>query len=136
MSRARRFGEFRKAVAQLARVPSSVSTAFARDVRGFVRHQQRAQVDPYEKPFAPLTAGSIRRGRRPPMLLAVFRRVGVQPLPKAGVRIAFGHEATGFHQTGTKWMARRALFPYAGIPRKWSAKLQQRLTEAVRERLK
>lgn len=135
VSQAKNFGHLAQLIAGLARVPSRVSRDVAQDIRRRITRQFTTETDPYGNAWAPYTAGSIRRGRRPPLLTdtARMRRgIRVRPSSGAGVEITVPAPYAGFHQTGTSTMARRAILPYGTLPRAWSAAIQRRLTAAVR----
>lgn len=134
MSRARNFGQFARVLHELARVPSRVAVLAAPRLRRLVTEQFTKQQDPYGAAWAPLTAGSIQRGRRPPVLTdtsAMRRGIRVRPMAGAGLSITIPAPYAGFHQTGTSLMVSRPIFPRAGMPRKWRKALELSFREAL-----
>jgi hypothetical protein len=114
-------------------------------VTKLVQDQFDKGVDPYGRPWAPLAASTLAKGRRPPPLTETRRlregtRAYVMRAHYAGLRVVVGAPYGYFHQVGfrvgrTKVKPRRIL-PQFGLPRAWSDALRaasrQAASEAVR----
>lgn len=135
MATPRRFGRFRQAVAELARVPAALAKPVAAAIQRDMRAKLRAGQDPYGTAYAPLTAGSLRRGRKPPPLRRYAPLARAMPSQGAGVSIVIDHPQAGFHQTGTSQMAKRIVIPDRGIPAAWRAAIERAYKAELRRRL-
>jgi len=131
----RRFGEFARALRALARVPSDVARAAAVEIERVWRATQRAGLTPYGGAYAPLTAGSLERGRRPPPLRKYARTASVRAMAGAGIALRQSHPQAGFHQTGTRPMARRIVVPDRGLPRSWQRTIAAQFRRTIKRRL-
>lgn len=138
MTRARNFGQLAQAVRKLASVPAAVSREAAPAIKALIAEQFSSESDPYGNAWAPYSPGSIKRGRKPPLLdeTGALKDAQVEPLPGAGISVTFGPEYAGFHQTGWKWAPARRLFPNGPLPATWRAALQSIHERVIRERLK
>lgn len=135
MSRPTTFGQFARALRELAKVPAQVSRLGAQDITKLMRKNVGAGLDPYARAYAPLTAGSIARGRRPPPLRKFRRTLSAKPMSGGGIAMHADHPQAGFHQTGTSRMAKRIVLPDGALPAAWREALKKRLTQAVKARL-
>lgn len=130
-----RFGQFARALRELSRVPARVASASAEDIGKLMRRGFRAGVDPYLRAYAPLTVGSLRRGRTPPPLRTYARHVRAEALRGAGISVRVEHPQVGFHQTGTLHMAQRIVLPDGPVPAGWSAAIRKHIEREVRRGL-
>lgn len=130
-----RFGEFRRALASLAKVPAVISQPVADGIQKIVKRNFRQGVDPYGNAYEPLTPGSIARGRRNPPLRKFANVASVRPLGPAGVAVTVAHPQAGFHQTGTTHMAKRIVFPDRDVPAEWKAIIEREFKKAIRLRM-
>lgn len=136
MSRAKNFGQLAGMMRELSKVPSKVSRKVAPKIRRLVTEQFNAQTSPYGAPWAPYAASSIKRGRRPPLLVETGRlRRGIRVTPSqgAGITITVSAEYAGYHQTGTADMPARPIVPTNVLPAKWRAAIKRALTDAIKE---
>ncbi len=130
-----RFGQFARALRELAKVPAQVARDASADITKIMRKNFASGLDPYGRAFAPLTESSIKRGRRPPPLRKFRRAAKATPLSGSGISIQIDHPQAGFHNTGTSRMAKRMVMPDGALPAAWREAIQKRLTRAIRERL-
>lgn len=135
MSTPTKFGQFARALRELAKVPARVAREAAGDITKLMRKNFAAGRDPYGRAYAPLTAGSLQRGRRPPPLRKFRSRAVATPMAGSGISIRINHPQAGFHQTGTSRMAQRIVMPDGPVPAPWRAAIAKRLHDAVKERL-
>lgn len=135
MARPTKFGQFARALRELAKVPAKVARDAAADITKIMRRNFAAGLDPYGRPYAALTEGSIKRGRRPPPLRKFRRAAKAMPLSGSGISIQIDHPQAGFHQTSTSRMAKRIVMPDGAVPATWREAIQKRLTQSIRERL-
>lgn len=130
----RKMGDLLRIVEMLSDVPARTAAVAAPRLDALVRQQFANGTDPYGRPWAPLKASTIARGRRPPPLtasgrLAAGTGVKVRPGKRAGLAIRIGAPYGTFHQTGTRYMVARRIAPQFGLPKEW----RRVLTEASRE---
>ncbi len=135
MAKPRNFGQFARALRELAKVPAQVASEAAGDITKIMKRNVGAGLDPYGRAYSPLRPASIDRGRRAPPLRKYRRTLHADPMGSAGISLHADHPQAGFHQTGTSRMAKRIVLPDGPIPATWRAALQKRLHEAVRARL-
>lgn len=129
------FGEFARALNELARVPAEISTPVARGIQADLRRKISSGANPYGKAYAPLRPASIDRGRRPPPLHKLAKTVEATAMGGAGVSVSVTHPQAGFHQTGTGRMAKRLVMPDRAVPKDWTAIIQREFTKSVRKRV-
>lgn len=134
---AKKSGEFRRALASLAKVPAQVAREAAGDIDNLLDRQFATGTDPYGKAWAPLRPASLARGRKPPPLSRGRVRASARayPLGGSGIGIEVSDGTAGFHNTGTSRMAKRRLLPDRALPAKWQAAIDKRFRAAVRQRL-
>lgn len=136
MGTPRKFGEFARAVRSLAQVPSVVAGKVAPKITRLMRSEMRSGRSPYGTPYAPLTPGSLDRGRVPPPLRRMAGSLSARPQRGSGIALLVGHPQAGFHQTGTSRMAKRLVLPDRAVPRSWQAAIDQAFKAAVSARMK
>jgi len=135
MGTPRKFGEFARALRELARVPAQISKPVAAAITKQMRRDFAAGVDPYQRTYTPLTASSLKRGRRPPPLRKYRSYSTARPLPGGGIAMVNVHPQAGFHQTGTSRMAKRIVLPDGVVPAAWSAIIRKEFKAAVKRRV-
>lgn len=128
--------DFAAKVRKWARVPSRVATPFSKYVEEDLRRTFTAQTTPEGDPWDPYTAGSIRRGRRPPLLQesgALLASLRAEALQGAGVRARFADDKANLFQLGTKHMVARRILPRGRklLPR-WRTTLVRLIREEYR----
>lgn len=100
MTNARRFSA---ALREMARVPSRVSAAIAKDISKEIQKNFSAGVDPYGRAWRALAKSTIKAGRSPPPLTdtgAGRRSVLVRSTSGAGIEIVVGVLYMLYHQFG------------------------------------
>ncbi len=100
MTNARRFSA---ALREMARVPSRVSAAIARDISKEIQKNFDAGVDPYGRKWRALAQSTIDNGRQAPPLTdtgAGRRSVVVRATSGAGIEIVVGLVRMIYHQFG------------------------------------
>lgn len=100
MTNARRFSA---ALREMARVPSRVSTAIAKDISREIQKNFSAGVDPYGRAWRQLAKSTIKAGRHPPPLTDTGegrRSVVVKAAQGAGINIVVGVLYMLYHQFG------------------------------------
>lgn len=133
MGTPRKFGQFARALRELAKVPAVVSREVAVGIRRQVKRDFAAGVDAYGRAYAPLAPASLARGRTPPPLRKYARHVAVAPLGSSGVALTVSHPQAGFHQTGTRHMPKRVVFPDGPMPAAWNDIVAKALAKHVRK---
>lgn len=131
--------QFSQALSKLTEVPSKIAPAVARKLNRELRRQFDEGVDPYGKPWAPLRASTLAKGRHPPPLTDTHAgRDSVRAIPTArgGVQFVVGVAYMGIHQAGDlpRMVARRFL-PVNGLPKAWREIWELELMRATRKRL-
>lgn len=134
---ARRFGEYARALAALAKVPATTAREAAGDIDKLLDKQFATGTDPYSKRWAPLRPASLLRGRKPPPLSRGRVRASARayPLSGAGIGLEVSDGTAGFHNTGTSRMAKRRLLPDRALPVKWKDAIEKRYKAALRRQL-
>ncbi len=114
--------QFVRALRDLAKVPSRVSSAYAEELRQQLDQQFATGQDPYGRAWAPLKPATLRQGRHPPPLTDsghMSRNITALPMSGAGVRLVSTVDYSVYHQEGTTHMAARPFFPTNVLPSKW-----------------
>ncbi len=111
-------------LSRLSDVPRQTAQEVAPALNRLVQAGFDAGTDPYGQAWKPLRAATLRKGRRPPPLSASRDMRGaftIRPSTggRAGLRLVVGAPYARFHQTGTRYMARRELAPSKGLPASW-----------------
>jgi hypothetical protein len=124
----RKMGDLIRIVEMLSDVPARTAAIAAPKLDRLVQQQFANGADPYGRPWAPLKAATIARGRRPPPLTDTRKLrdgtgVKVRPGKRAGLVMRIGASYGAFHQTGTRYMTARRIMPQHGLPREWRAVL-------------
>lgn len=135
MGTPRNFGQFAQALRALAKVPSATAAPVAAALTRVMRKNFRSGVDAYGRAYAPLTAGSLARGRRAPALRKYAKFASVKPLPSVGVAFVVEHPQAGFHQTGTQFMAKRIVVPDGALPAEWRRIVEREFKRLVKARM-
>jgi hypothetical protein len=114
-----------RSLRELARVPARAAAAASVALEAVVRDQESREVDPYEKPWAPLLPQTVQRKRGDTRILrrsdVMLDSLAVHPLRGSGLAITFDRAYSAFHQIGTRFMAARRLLPVADLPPSWRA---------------
>jgi len=124
----------RRALGQLAKVPAQASKDAAAGINRLLQAEYDKGADPYNRPWAPLKASTLARGRRPPPLTNKRNmRDGTKAvvLPGAGIGLVAPSPAN-FHQSGTKNMAKRPILPEKGLPVAWKAEIDKAVTANIK----
>ncbi len=129
------FGEYARALNELAKVPAEISTPVAKSIQADMRRKFRLGQDPYGKAYAPLRPASLDRGRTPPPLRKYARFAEATPLAGAGVSVSVSHPQAGFHQTGTANMAKRIVVPDRAVPKAWTEMIATEFRKSLRRRV-
>lgn len=132
-----RIGRLQRQVEALALLPQRVAQASAPRLDRLVKQQFARGVDPYGRPWRPVTQATIKRRKKsargaPPLTNTRKLRAGTGvKAARFGARLVLGAPWGYFHQTGTKHMPARRIFPQFGMPAAWRAVIRD---EARRER--
>ncbi len=109
-----RLGQLAATMRRLGDVPSRAAPAVATELARLIDQQFSAGTDPYGKAWAALLPQTVQRKGGDKRILIrtgdMRSAVSVRPAAGGGVVITIGPYA-GFHQEGTKHMARRMLLP-------------------------
>ena len=140
-----KLGQLARTIQRLSEVPARAAKRAATVITKMLRQSYDAQATPYGRAWAGYTDGSIKRGRRPPMLIETrASRRGLMAIPTAGagIRIVFPTESKGrggspgylrYHAFGTKHMVAREFLPMHGFPAKWREALDAITKEEFRK---
>lgn len=128
-------GALRGNLRRLADVPSRLARRGAHRINVLIQLNTSSGLDAYGKPFAPLAVSTLRRGRRPPPMVATgasLDQTRAFPMSGAGIAITLGG-AYPHHvkRHGTR-PARSVVPERAGLPATWNAALKQEEFSAIR----
>ena len=139
------FGRLEKVLERLAYVPRRAAVIAAPLLTRELRKQFRQGVDPYGRPWAPLAASTLAKGRRPPPLTDTGAAAGatkamVRSGNRAGIHIVFGRGYLYFAQSGFRVgrtiVKPRRILPQQGMPAAWREILKRAAKQAFREAAK
>ncbi len=128
-----------RAIRALSRVPAQASARAATELRAVVVEQEAEarEVDPYERPWKPLAASTVRTKRGDTRILRdtgkMLDELEIRPMSGAGLSLTFGAPQSAFHQIGTKNMPARPLIPTGPLPRSWSEAIEQAIDAELSE---
>lgn len=134
-----RLGGLQRNLAELAKVPSAVSSEVAPVLTGKLQEQYATGTDPYGRPWAPLRPSTLRKGRRPPPLTASgAMRDGTRAFALPGAGVGFSVPFPGrIHQGGSVNMQARPILPRGGrLPAGWSLVIRASARAQVAKRVK
>lgn len=124
---------------KLARVPSAIAKTAAAGITNQIRIDTSSGLDAYGKPFKPLAVSTIRRGRRPPPMVATGASLDAtlaKPLAGAGIAIILGG-AYGYHVKSHKTRPSRSVVPErAGLPASWNRRIDRAAQDEIGRVLK
>jgi len=126
-------------LADLATVPSRAAATAAPEIASLIQGQFDAGKDPYDKPWAPLKASTLKRWphRGPPPLTDTEKMRGsvkVKPMQGAGISLTIDAPPANIHQSGSKFMAARAIFPDGSeLPIEWQGVIQDATDSAFKK---
>jgi hypothetical protein len=127
---------------ELKRVPEFAVPEAAEGIQELLAEQFAQGRDPYGLPWAPLKPATLRKGRRPPPLSASGAlRNEVLRVPQASaafgrITLTLGPRYGAFHQTGTRDMAQRLIFPEGRLPARWERVIAKAVQNAFERRIK
>jgi Phage virion morphogenesis family len=130
----------RRVVEELALLPRKLAARAAPKLTVELQSQYARGVDPYGRPWAALSARTLRKHGPPPLTDTGRMRDGTRATAgRSGIvlnvpRPGAFHQV-GFHVHGKRVPARRIL-PYQGMPAKWRAILTQCAREIALEATK
>ena len=136
-----RIGRLQKTIEELATLPRAVARISAPKLSKLMAKQFSSGCDPYGRPWRPITATTkrLRKGRKGGRPLTDTGRLragtGVS-VTRSGAKLVIGAPYGAFHQTGTKNMPARRIFPQFGLPAAWRAVLQDTARAELRRRLR
>jgi hypothetical protein len=128
----------RRALGQLAKVPSQASAEAADGINRLIQQEYDAGTDPYGRPWSPLKASTLARGRTPPPLTASRQmrdKTRAVPMSGGGIQLEAPSPAN-FHQSGTSVMAKRPILPEHGLPAAWKGEIDKAVTNAIKRTVK
>ncbi len=118
---------------RLVRVPSRIARRGAIALTNQVHTDTASGLDCYGKPFAPLAASTVAKGRRPPPMVATGASLDAtvfKPMGGAGIAMFLGG-AFKHHLRAYKTRPSRQVAPVrAGMPASWKRRIE---TEERRE---
>ncbi len=122
-------------LAELAIVPSRISRTVSDRINDLITEQFSQGKDPYEKPWKPLKATTIRRKGGDNRILLdsnlMSEETVARPMAGSGVRISTTSYA-GFHQVGTSRMVAREVLPdRSDLPLKWQKAIETAVSGEV-----
>ena len=127
-----------RVVERLAYVPRKVAVIAAPKLTALVQREFRTGTDPYGRPWRPLKASTLAKGRRPPPLSDTRRlRDGTGAVvTRSGIRLTVGAAYGVFHQYGFRVgrvkVGPRKVLPGHGMPASWKAVLDESSRMAAR----
>lgn len=121
---------------RLAAVPSRVARRGSVALTNQIHTDTASGLDCYGKPFAPLAVSTLRRGRRPPPMVATGASLDAtfaRPLGGAGIAIVLGG-AYEHHLRKTDNRPARQVVPVrAGLPVSWKRRIEAEEKRAIAE---
>lgn len=128
----------RRALGQLAKVPSQASKEASDGINRLIQQEFSAGTDPYGRGWADLKPSTIAKGRHSPPLTATGQmraRTKASPMSGGGIQLEAPSPAN-FHQSGTVVMAKRAILPDKGLPVAWKAEIDKAVTNTIKRTVK
>lgn len=134
-----RLAGLQRNLAELAHVPAATSREVSDRLNPMLQQEYATGTDPYGRPWAPLRASTLKKGRRPPPLTAsgaMRRGTKAFPLPGAGVGFSLPFPGN-IHQGGSvRNLAARPVLPRGGrLPASWGLVIRESARDQVRKRL-
>lgn len=126
-------GKLRANLEQVSRVREIVARDAAPAIAADIDREFGAGQDPYGRAWAPLSPATLARGRRPPPLTAtgaMRASLMTRSMSGIGIGLQIGGPAS-LHQSGTRRMPARPIFPADGLPEKWVAALRAATERAI-----
>lgn len=123
-----------KSLGQLKRIVPSMAPVLAARFNAYLVRGFESGTNPYGAPFAPLKPSTIRRhNRSPPPLSHTMALKAAAKIILQGLSLRFnGTPPYGdIHMGGSRYMAKRAFYPDAGLPASW----QKDIKDLYREQL-
>lgn len=121
-------------LAALTGVPARLAERGSTRLTRIIRANTAAGLDAYGKPFRPLAASTLRRGRRPPPMVDTTNSLSetrARPLRASGIAIVLGG-AYVYHVQSYKMRPARSVIPErSGLPVSWNAALRAEEYAAV-----
>ena len=128
----------RRALKELAKVPSRVSRKMADWINDEWQKNYTNGVDPYDTKHAPLAPATIRRKGHGLTLRHTFAMMGAsiaRSLRGAGISLSVETPYAHFHLHGTKYHPPRPQLPWRGVPPKWRVQITILMRKACRDTL-
>lgn len=123
-----RLGGLQRNLQELARLPAAVSAKVAPELTTSLQEEYATGSDPYGRPWAPLKASTLRKGRHPPPLTASGNmRRGTKAFALSGAGVGFAVPFPGnIHQGGSVDMQARPILPRGGrLPAGWTMTIKR-----------
>lgn len=120
----------------LASVPSRVARRGAVAITNQIHTDTASGLDCYGKPFAPLAVSTLRRGRRPPPMVATGASLDAtkaRPLSGAGIAIILGGAYEHHLRKTSNRPARQVVPVRAGLPATWKRRIEAEERRVVAE---
>lgn len=128
------------ALKRLGSIPSKIAKEASARVSELIDDQFETETDPYGKPWETLSAATVRRKHGDTRILQrsedLRKKIKVKPMRAAGIAVTFDPPYASYHQTGTRYMPARKLFPEGAFPAKWNAALNDLTQRELRSQLK
>jgi len=122
----------------LLTIPSSASREAAAGIKNQIDLDTSSGLDCYGKPFAPLAASTIAKGREPPPMIATggsLDQTTVKPSPGAGVNVQLGGHYE-HHMKATANRPARRILPVGARPATWNARIKRAVDAAFKRAMR
>lgn len=134
----RSLGDLEKVIDELGTLPRKLAIEASPKLTKLLRKQFADGTDPYGRKWARLASGRASHLTQTRKLRQKTRAVPMLG-GRMGIRLIFGTRYGSFHQTRTRNMPARRIFPQFGMPRAWRDVLDQsalKLARRATQRLK
>lgn len=134
----RSLGTLEKVIDELGTLPRKLAIEASPNLTKLLRKQFADGTDSYGRKWARLATGKPSHLTK---TRALRNRTRAVPMlgGRMGIRLVFGTSYGKFHQTGTRNMPARRIFPQRGLPRAWRDVLDasaRKLARQAAQRLK
>ncbi len=132
----RRLGGLQANINRLAQIPARASRAVSDRINDRLQEGYDRGTDPYGRPWAPLQASTLAKGRHPPPLTAsgdMRRGTIAKPLQRGGVGLLLPFPGQ-IHMGGSvRNLPARPPLPRGPVPAAWKADIESSVRDAFRK---
>jgi hypothetical protein len=125
-------GQLEKLIDELGTLPRKLAIEASPKLTKLLRKQFAAGTDSYGRTWRRLATGKRSHLTETGRLRAMTRAVPMLG-GRMGIRLVFGTSYGHFHQTGTRNMPARRIFPQRGMPREWRDVLDASAKRLIRQ---